>query len=682
MNRKNRIITGVLVAFCFHLFFGNVLARVSAQTRGASAYRGAISHPVRITPSTSMSGVQGNPMSSSYSSKGMEGSGQGWAALNSLKGGAVGGAMTSGAVAGGALAGGSVAGGSAGSAASGSMGESQLSPEVLETIREIRHKYPSVRYQIEDVSPVTGNRPVGLIQPNSAEAARAISVNKTLDENSEGKEAEGESSYLILPKGKNIKISSLDFRETSVKDALRSLSQIININLMLDVDISGQITVMFTDVTIEEAFNTILTSFKLGFEWKGNILRVFNISQAPILTRIFSVQHTNALDLESTIQELLTSGRGTCKVDSRTNSLIVSDTAAKLLEIKNLLPQLDVTESSVEISSRPLTEVFYLNYADAASLKAPIEMLSASVKIQDFSSTQASQAAAGGDSSSRMDMMIITDTQNNLNRIRELVEKLDVPPVQVTIDAHIYEIDKNKEAQLGVNWQKAIPVNGTTENLLDINISPMGSDAGGTGVFRFGSINVNQFSALLSMLNASTFAKVLSNPVITTLNNRQARITVGQAISYISASQVNAETGNVTNTVGQVNANITLDVTPSVTGNDEVFLDLKPEITSVLGYTTLGGNSTPNLSTRNAETQVICRNNHTIVIGGMIKTDVNETINKVPFFSNIPGIGKLFQSKTNRETRSELIIFITPRIVRSSMQAQGNYTGPRLTLTD
>lgn len=655
MTHKRQTTKKLLLALGFQLFFGNVFAPVFAQARGPVPYRGAISHPTNITPSSSMSGVKANPMNHGYSSgSGLNSPMQNWSSLNKAQNRS----MDSGS-------------------------ESQLSPEVLQTIREIKHKYPSVRYQLDEASPVTGNRRAGLIQPN-AEHSGTINLNQTLNENLSGEDLElrPESAYLVLPKEKNIKISSLDFRETSVADALRSLSQIINVNLMLDVDISGQITVMFTEVTIEEAFNTILTSFKLGFEWKGNILRIFNISQAPILTRVFPIQHTNAMDLESTIQELLTAGRGICRVDSRTNSLIISDTGAKLLEIKNLLPQLDVTESSVEISSRPLTEVFYLNYADASSLKAPIEMLSASVKIQDFSSTQASQAAAGGDSSSRMDMMIITDTQNNLNRIRELVEKLDVPPVQVTIDAHIYEIDKNKEAQLGVNWQKAIPVSGTTENMLDINISPMGADAGGTGVFRFGSINVNQFSALLSMLNASTFAKVLSNPVITTLNNRQARITVGQAISYISASQVNAETGNVTNTVGQVNANITLDVTPSVTGNDEVFLDLKPEITSVLGYTTLGGNSTPNLSTRNAETQVICRNNHTIVIGGMIKTDVNETINKVPFFSKIPGIGKLFQSKTNRETRSELIIFITPRIVRSNMQAQGNMPAPRLTLTD
>ncbi|MBP5470486.1 MAG: type II secretion system protein GspD, partial [Candidatus Riflebacteria bacterium] len=241
-------------------------------------------------------------------------------------------------------------------------------------------------------------------------------------------------------------------------------------------------------------------------------------------------------------------------------------------------------------------------------------------------------------------MMIITDTLTNLDRIRELIDKLDVPPIQVTIDAHIYEIDKSKEAQMGVNWQKNIPVAGMNDsNVFQATIAPMSDTAGGTGVFRFGSLDVNQFTAVLSMLNTGRFAKVLSNPVITTLNNRPANITVGQAISYISASTV-SEGGQVSNEVSQAQANISLDVTPSVTGNDEVFLDITPNISSVLGYTTLGGNSTPNLSNRSAKTQVICKNNHTIVIGGMIKTDKSESINKVPVLGNLPGIGKLFQS--------------------------------------
>lgn len=555
---------------------------------------------------------------------------------------------------------------------------SKLSPDVLETIRQLKEEASEKRFQLAPPTPVTGaisNPP----QPPSQQAEQSTA----------NREIGALESYLKFPANKNIKISSLDFRQTNVTDALRSLSQLININLMLSQGITGQVTILFSDVTIEEAFNTLLTGYDLSFSWEGNILRIFPKSAAPTITRIFAVQHTNAAELQPIIVRILTPQRGSVEIDQRTNSLMVTDTAAKLAEIKSLLPQIDVKESSVDISSRPVTEVFYLNYADASALRPPIEMLSTVAQIQEFSSSQASQAGAAGGAAGtgRLDMMIITDTQNNLNRIRELIEKLDIPPIQVTIDAHIYEIDKNEEERLGINWQKSIPIPGSSDNIFDVSISPEESTAGGTGVFRFGSLDINQFRALLAMLKTQSFAKVLSNPVITTLNNRQANITVGQSIPYVSASQVNAETGQVTNTIQQANANIALVVTPSVTGNDEVFLDIQPTISSVLGFSTLGGNATPNLSNRSAQTQVICKNNHTIVIGGMIKTDKSETMSKVPFFGDLPGIGKLFQKKTFRETRTELIIFITPHIVHreANKHARGGFTAgsahtPRLTL--
>ncbi|MBR4570015.1 MAG: type II secretion system protein GspD [Candidatus Riflebacteria bacterium] len=565
--------------------------------------------------------------------------------------------------------------------------ENKLSPEVLETIRQLKAEYaePEAMYQMAPVQTQAPNpepQPKTAITPKKSNSLIAPNSDKSAKNNQTGKDIQ--RSSISFPPNKNIKIKSLDFRQTDVADALRSLARIININLMLGNGVSGKtVTVLFNDVTMEEAFNTLLVNFDLSFSWEGKILRIFPSNEAPTFTRIFSIQHTNAVEIQPMIARLM-SEKGKSELDSRTNSIIVTDTLAKLTEIENMLPQIDVQETGLEITSRPVTEVFYLNYADASTITEAIQMLSEGAKIKEFSSSAASQAgAAGGTTTGRMDMMIITDTLTNLDRIRELIDKLDVPPIQVTIDAHIYEIDKNKEEQMGVNWQKNIPVAGMTEsNLFTATIAPMSDTAGGTGVFRFGSLDVNQFTAVLSMLNTGSFAKVLSNPVITTLNNRSANITVGQAISYISASTV-SEGGQVSNEVSQANANISLDVTPSVTGNDEVFLDITPNISSVLGYTTLGGNSTPNLSNRSAKTQVICKNNHTIVIGGMIKTDKNESVNKVPILGNLPGIGKLFQSRTTKESRTELIIFITPHIVKEKVAKHNSSVlnaTPRLSL--
>ncbi|MFZ5949347.1 MAG: secretin N-terminal domain-containing protein, partial [Candidatus Rifleibacteriota bacterium] len=473
---------------------------IPANAQSRAAIRGAISHPAKVNPSTSFYPVVRNPQPAPMTAAARPGwtdMGNGARIRFSEKNFAK---------------------------------ESGLSPDVLETLKSLQVQTPKPAYQLAPATPITGAVSQSLQGPDD-------------DAPPEQREIGVLESKITFPPGKNIRIQDLDFRNTTVQDALRSLAQLIEVNLMLSPTIAGNVTILFSDVTLEEAFNTLLTSYDLSFAWEGTILRIFPKAQAPLITKIFPIQHTNATEIKTIVDRMLTPQRGTSEIDARTNSLMVTDTATKLAEVKSLLPQLDVKESTVDISSRPLTEVFYLNYADATTLKTPITMLSTGVQIQEFSSSSASQAGAagGGATTGRMDMMIITDTQNNLQRIRELIEKLDIPPIQVTIDAHIYEIDKNEEERLGINWQKSIPVPGTTNNLFEMTIAPEDANAGGTGVFRFGSLDINQFTALLAMLKTHSFAKVLSNPVITTLNNRQANITVGQSIPYVSASQVNAE---------------------------------------------------------------------------------------------------------------------------------------------
>lgn len=507
-------------------------------------------------------------------------------------------------------------------------------------------------------SPITGAQSQSLMAPTTIKQGNG--TNQTSEMNL--------GSVLKLPAGMNQHISSLELRELDLKDALRGLAAMAGINIMIQNEVNGTITLSFNNVYLEEAFNTLIKSQNLAFAWEGSILRIFTAASAPVVSAVFNIQNTRAEDIKPMVDRFLTVTRGSSEVDTRTNSLVVNDTQDKIDRIRGLIPQLDVQQSQVEVTIRKITEVFYLNYVDATNLIPALETITARTNILAYSSNQAAMsgaAGATGGATGRQDMLIITDIPANLEKIRELVEKLDIAPIQVTIDAHIYEIDLNEEERLGINWQKQIPIAGSTEKLLDISISPEDATAGGTGVFRFGSLTINQFTALLAMLKTHTFAKVLSNPVITTLNNRQANITVGQAIPYVSASTVNATTGQVSNTISQANANITLLVTPSVTGNEEVFLDIAPTISSVLGFTSLGGNSTPNLSQRSALTQVIVKNNHTIVIGGMIKTDKSDSITKVPFLGDLPGIGKFFQKKTQKESRTELIIFITPHIVRS-----------------
>ena len=185
--------------------------------------------------------------------------------------------------------------------------ENKLSPEVLETIRQLKAEYsePEKMYQMSATNQADNNRPTpkkpnGLLNPNASDEYY-YEKNK----NNQGG-IEIQSSYLTFPQNKNIRIKSLDFRQTDVADALRSLARLININLMLGDGVGGKtVTVLFNDVTMEEAFNTILVNFGLSFSWEGKILRIFPSNAAPTFTRIFNIQHANATEIQPMLNKLL-----------------------------------------------------------------------------------------------------------------------------------------------------------------------------------------------------------------------------------------------------------------------------------------------------------------------------------------------------------------------------------------
>ena len=239
----------------------------------------------------------------------------------------------------------------------------KLSPEVLETIRQLKAEYaePETMYQMAPVS--TQNQaqaqpqtPAPNITPKKSNSLIAPNSDKSGRSNQAGVDIQ--RSYLSFPPNKNIRIKSLDFRQTDVADALRSLSRIININLMLGNGVSGKsVTVLFNDVTMEEAFNTLLVNFDLSFSWEGKILRIFPSNEAPTFTRIFSIQHTNAVEIQPMIARLM-SEKGKSELDSRTNSIIVTDTLAKLTETDvEIIKEAFEEASESELPILPLSKI-------------------------------------------------------------------------------------------------------------------------------------------------------------------------------------------------------------------------------------------------------------------------------------------------------------------------------------
>ncbi len=288
-----------------------------------------------------------------------------------------------------------------------------------------------------------------------------------------------------------------------------------------------------------------------------------------------------------------------------------------------------------------ITRVIYINDSDAKELaKALSEMVSTrgSINVDEGSNS-----------------LVVVDIERNVEMVTEMVKKLDMKTFQVDINAKLVEIDVETSRELGINW-----------GVLNLNSSDFpdatGSvevDAGipmSAGNVRFGlAKNWGEIDALLQMLEKTNKANIISNPRITTMDNREASILVGKEIPLIVAD----EAGNPVTELTKIG--IILKVIPHVNTDRTITLDLHPEVSELQSEATAQGGVI--IAMAEADTRVVVNNGETAVIGGLIKNVETELVSGVPYLKDIPFVGRLFSSQTKVNKNTELVIFVTPTIV-------------------
>jgi type IV pilus assembly protein PilQ len=268
----------------------------------------------------------------------------------------------------------------------------------------------------------------------------------------------------------------------------------------------------------------------------------------------------------------------------------------------------------------------------------------------------------------RTNTLIIRELPDYLNTIIQVIENLDIPEQQVMIEARIVETSRNFSRSLGINWSVngvADAVHGNTTGLqFPNNIDGEGGvqllRGGANGFFGLSLGNVLNTFTLDMMLQAAEtdgLVNVISAPKIATLNNEQAEIQSGVQIPIQTVA-------NNTVTVQFVNATLRLNVTPHVTAEGTILLDIdiqkrEPQLALLIA----GATNAP-IATREARTRVFVRDGGTAVIGGIYQVSTNDSRDRVPGLANIPILGHLFRNKETSNTNEELLIFITPRIIR------------------
>ena len=395
---------------------------------------------------------------------------------------------------------------------------------------------------------------------------------------------------------------SLSLKDADLKDVIRTFANLTGLNIAVDPGVNGSVTVDFNDVPWDQALDIILRQNNLGYVLEGNVMRVGTLSRLA--------------EEQAASRRLAEEGR------------------------------LNV----------PLRTVSYkLSYARATE---------AAAHLRDLASPRARVIV-----DVRTNQLIISEIPAYLETMRALIDSIDVPTRQVVIEARIVETSKTFLQQYGFQWGFA----GTMDpslgsgtglvfpNRVDIVGGPF--DFGpGVPVLGFHMANVLGTFNLDFQLNATEtegLVRVVSAPRVQTQDNVAAEIQSGFQIPYQTRV-------NFTTTVAYVDATLRLSVTPQITEAGTVIMDISVQKNEpATGLAVEGGAGTP-LSTRTAHTRLMVRDGGTAVIAGIYQTKENNAQTRMPFLHQIPVLGNLFKTHNISTSHDELMIFITPRIVRSS----------------
>ncbi|MFN7957842.1 MAG: type IV pilus secretin PilQ [Holophagaceae bacterium] len=421
---------------------------------------------------------------------------------------------------------------------------------------------------------------------------------------------------------------TIDLQNTEIRDFLRILADTGKLNLVMDPDVQGNFGFKFTDTPWDQVLDVVLKNAGLGKEIQNGVLRVAKVDklqkeeeerkrleetkalagQLQTITRPLS--YAKVHEVQKILKEMLTK-RGSAILDDRTNTLIITDLPRNIAVIDDLLQTLDVQIQQVQIEARVVEA--NKNWQREFGVKWP-------------QSNSGSVAITGGSSSTTATPWVGTSSPfwngaQGFNR-----------PASGQNASVAWSPGKDGSTSI------AAPAGELWLSFL--------SD-------RF-SIN-----AVLQAMEKDGTLKIVSSPKVVTQNNKKASILSGEKIPY-PTQQGGAQGGAIT--VAFIDANLQLDVTPQITNEGTIIMDLKVEKAEADFSRTVQG--TPTILRKSIETQVLVRDGGTAVLGGVYITNSNTGTTGVPFLSKIPLIGFLFRNNTRQEQNAELLIFITPRILR------------------
>lgn len=402
---------------------------------------------------------------------------------------------------------------------------------------------------------------------------------------------------------------SVDFRDTAIDDVIRIMAEQANVDVVKSPKVTGTVTAKLSNVPLEEALHNILASQGYDYVMSKNMIRIAPTGE-------------------------------------------ISEEAEKLM-----------------------TKIYRVNYADIKEVEK---------SLSKFVSQRGAITTNPGTSN-----LIVKDTESNIKAIGTFIDDIDRVTPQILVESRIYDLTSKSDLDLGVEWNtgsdttyytdtQAVVPPGTMGNIVTGKTYPFetgmfrgdtGKTSSVTGLLKFGWFSKNlDIDAIIKAQKDITNAKLLANPRILVLDNETATISIISEIPYQELTQTSGG-GNI-GTTDFKDVGVKLKVTPHLARGEKIRMKVEPEFSVQTGNVTFASGALsypqPIVDSRTASTTLLVDSGQTIVLGGLRKKDVSKAVNKVPLLGDIPIICYLFRFEGESTTNSEMVVFITPRIVNEA----------------
>ena len=422
---------------------------------------------------------------------------------------------------------------------------------------------------------------------------------------------------------------SVDFKNTPIEDVIKIMAAQAGVDMVASPTVSGNVTATLTSVPLDEALHNILASHNFGYVKTKNMIRI-----APL-------------------EEL-----------NQTNERLIS-------------------------------RIYRITYADVTEVDTA---------LKKFISDRGSLSSNKGSSN-----IIVTDTERKIKAIDDFIAEVDRITTQIMVEVRIYDITSKNRFDLGVEWQAGRNTNFGTSGITGLGTNPtsgvdtpfstgiftgaVGKTSSTVGALRLGWLTSDfDIDVLLHAQQENINAKLLANPKILVLDNETASIKIVSEIPYQEVTE-STDGGSIGSTAFR-EVGVELEVKPHVTRDEMVRLSLKPKFSVKTGEVGLSGGdgaayNQPVVDTREADTTLLIKSGHTVVLGGLRKKEVSMQTNKIPFLGDLPLVGNMFRSEGEDTVISELVVFITPWIIENPVLSdtektqyeETEFKGPKLTYT-